>query len=295
MLVRIVAALLGLVGIGGAALALFTLMHSSPAAPPQVVASAPPPTPKVRILTAARVIRAGNLLVGEDVASTEVTPGSEPPGSFPDTVAARAAIRGSMIRRSLAAAEPIVAPNVLNPGDRGFLAAVLATGMRAVTVGVDSVSGTAGLIWPGDRIDIVLTQSIDDKDQPAARRIAGETVLANARVVAVDQQLVQGGQAGQQANNTPPANRTVTLEATPFDAERIAVAARLGKFSLTVRSAADDQQAPGAVPLAEMAAQAAPPVTWSGDVSSALRDRRSPGGRNVRVFRGSKEAEEVHF
>ena len=67
-------------------------------------------------------------------------------------------VAGAMVRRSLAPNEPILAGDVLNPGDRGFLAAVLGTGMRAVTVGVDPVSGTAGLIWPGDHVDVVLTQ-----------------------------------------------------------------------------------------------------------------------------------------
>ena len=48
----------------------------------------------------------------------------------------------------------------MRPGDHGFLAAVLAAGMRAVTVGVDATTGAAGLIWPGDRVDLILTQTI---------------------------------------------------------------------------------------------------------------------------------------
>ena len=110
-----------------------------------------------------------------------------------------------MVRRSLAANEPIIAGDVLNPGDRGFLAAVLGTGMRAVTVGVDPVSGTAGLIWPGDHVDVVLTQSIEEKDQPIDRRVSGETVLTDVRVIAVDQQLVQGGQGAQTNPTRSPA------------------------------------------------------------------------------------------
>ena len=77
--------------------------------------------------------------------------------------------------------------------------------MRAVSVGVDPVSGTAGLIWPGDRVDLVLTQSIEDKDQPSDRRVSGETVLTNLRVIAVDQQLVQGGHGDPTTAGTPPA------------------------------------------------------------------------------------------
>ena len=154
--------------------------------------------------------------VMEDIGATEVPIGQEPPGSYADTIGARSSLRGAMVRRSLAPNEPIVAGDVLNPGDRGFLAAVLGTGMRAVTVGVDPVSGTAGLIWPGDHVDVVLTQSIEEKEQPLDRRVSGETVLTNVRVIAVDQQLVQGGQ-GAQANPTTVANanRTITWKQRP--------------------------------------------------------------------------------
>ena len=203
-------------------------------------------------------------MVAEDITSTEVTFGTQPSGSILDSVAARTALRGAMVRHSIGVNEPILAGDVLNAGDRGFLAAVLGVGMRAVSVGVDSVSGTAGLIWPGDRVDLVLTQQIDDRDQPADHRVSGEAVLTNLRVIAVDQQLVQGGQA------TPTAaasggNRTVTIEASLYDTERIAVASRLGRISLVVRSAADDQQQPGATDTQAASGtgtqQAAAPVT----------------------------------
>jgi pilus assembly protein CpaB len=300
MFLRIMAVLLGLVGISGIGLAF--LLAQKPA-PVQQVAVAPPPAPpppapKPRILAAGRPLRAGNLLVMEDISSVEVPIGQEPLGSYADTISARSALRGAMVRRSLAPNEPIVAGDVLNPGDRGFLAAVLGSGMRAVTVGVDPVSGTAGLIWPGDHVDVVLTQSIEEKDQPIDHRISGETVLTDVRVIAVDQQLVQGGQ-GAQANPTAvaSANRTVTLEATTFDAERIAVASRLGRISLVVRSAADDQPSGGTeVPdTASIPPPAPPAIAWGGDVSPALRDHS--GGKTastIRVNHG-KDLEEVHF
>jgi pilus assembly protein CpaB len=300
MFLRIMAVLLGLVGIAGIGLALMSSQKAPP--PPQIVVAAPaplpPPVQKPHVLVAARALRAGALLVMEDLGAVEVPVGQEPPGSYADTITARTTLRGAMVRRSLAPNEPIVAGDVLNPGDRGFLAAVLGTGMRAVTVGVDPVSGTAGLIWPGDRVDVVLTQSLDEKDQPLDRRVSGETVLTNLRVIAVDQQLVQGGQ-GAQANPTAvaTANRTVTLEATTFDVERVAVASRLGRISLVVRSAADDLPSPGTeVPdTASVPLPAPPAIAWGGDVSPALRDH--PGdktGATIRVNNG-KEAVEVKF
>jgi pilus assembly protein CpaB len=292
------AVLLGLVGISGIGIAF--ILAQKPALEPQVAVApppAPPPAPKPHILGAARALRPGNLLVMEDIVAIDVPPGQEPSGSYADSIGARSSLRGAMIRRSLAASEPIVAGDVLNPGDRGFLAAVLGPGMRAVTVGVDPVSGTAGLIWPGDHVDVVLTQSIEEKEQPIDRRVSGETVLTNVRVIAVDQQLVQGGQ-GAQANPTAvaSANRTVTLEASTFDAERIAVASRLGRLSLVVRSAADDMAPAGtAIPDTASVPPTAPPaIAWGGDVSPALRDHASGKSATIRVNHG-KDLEEVHF
>lgn len=299
MFLRIMAVLLGLVGISGIGIAF--MLAQKPAPEPTVAAAPtplpPPPAPKPHILVAARALRAGNLLVMEDIGATEVPIGQEPQGSYGDTIGARSALRGAMVRRSLAPNEPIVAGDVLNPGDRGFLAAVLGTGMRAVTVGVDPVSGTAGLIWPGDHVDVVLTQSIEEKEQPLDRRVSGETVLTNVQVIAVDQQLVQGGQ-GAQANPTTvaSANRTVTLEATTYDAERVAVASRLGRLSLVVRSAADDVSPEGSeVPdTASVPPPAPPAIAWGGDVSPALRDHSGGKTTTIRVNHG-KDVEEVHF
>ena len=64
--------------------------------------------------------------------------------------------------------------------------------MRAVTVAVDATTGAAGLIWPGDRVDLILTQTIQEATLPLGRRVAAETVLSDVRVIAIDQQLVQG-------------------------------------------------------------------------------------------------------
>ena len=299
MFLRIMAVVLGLVGLSGIGLTL--MLTQKPEPTPQIAVAPPPlppPVPKLHILVAARALRAGNLLLMEDISAIEVAAGQEPVGSYADTITARSALRGAMVRRSLTPNEPIVAGDVLNPGDRGFLAAVLGTGMRAVTVGVDPVSGTAGLIWPGDHVDLVLTQSIEEKEQPIDRRVSGETVLTNLRVIAVDQQLVQGGQ-GAQANPTTVANtnRTVTLEATTFDAERVAVASRLGKISLVVRSAADDQPSSGTeVPdTASVPPPAPAAIAWGGDVSPALRDHASgKTASTIRVNRG-KDVEEIHF
>ena len=254
--------------------------------PAPVAAASPPPVvdPRVVILTAAHPLRAGALLGPDDLAGHEIEqPG---PDMEPDTVAARSAVLGGMVRHNLAAGAPLRADSVLRPRDRGFLAAVLDPGMRAVSIGVDAVSGAAGLIWPGDRVDVVLTQAIDTNGQSAARRVSGETMLTGLRVIAIDQQLMQGT-VGNEA--TERAVRTVTLEVTPAQAERVAVGARVGRLSLTVHASRADGP--------EAGAQATTPrsqgVTWASDVSSAIPDART--SEPLRVYNGPVQAEEVHF
>jgi pilus assembly protein CpaB len=193
---------------------------------------------------------------------------------------ARVALRGAMVRESLDAGRPFTAAQLLRPGDRGFLAAVLAPGMRAVSVAVDAVSGTAGLIWPGDRVDVILTQAIEDAAQPMGRRIVGERVVRDVRVIAVDQELIQGGQQSQPSGGIANNNRVLTLEVAENTAERVAVATRLGRLVAVVRSA-----------VAASAPEPAPGGTvWAGDVSRALRPSSvaRPAGE-MRVFRGGAE------
>ena len=182
---------------------------------------------KVAILVAARPLRVGILLKPDDLAADQRSPRDIPPGAKMDTPAARTELFGAMVRRNLATGDVVLSADALNPGDRGFLAAVLGPGMRAVTVGVDAVSGLAGLIWPGDRVDLILTQSQDGTEVAPAHRVSGETVLHDVRVIAIDRQLMQGATSESPESQ---AVRTVTLEVAPSDAERIAVATRLGRL-----------------------------------------------------------------
>ncbi|WP_419898752.1 Flp pilus assembly protein CpaB [Roseomonas sp. USHLN139] len=283
-------ALLGLI----AALALACLgglawlaLRPEPAAPPILVeAPAAPPPVLAAVIAAGRPLRAGALLGPDDLSRLELPAASLPAGARPDTPAERAELIGAMLRQSMAAGQPLRAgEDVIRPGDRGFLAAVLAPGMRAVSIGVDAVTGTAGLIWPGDRVDLLLSQALDAQSLPATRRVAGETVLADLRVVAIDQRLVQGAVSLDNAAGVERGNRTVTLEVTPAQAERVAVAGRLGRLALTVRAALPEP--PGAAPRL--------PLTWSGDVSAALQDPGNQTGPMLRLFQGPAKTEEIRF
>src|SRR4051794_19994805 len=153
------AILLGLTGLGMVAWIGLRL----PAKPPVEVVAVHAPPPAARILVAAHPLRAGNLLKYDDIQMREMVASEVPAGAHADTPPARADLVGSMVRRGLQPNEILLPADMLRPGDHGFLASVLQPGMRATTVGVDAVSGTAGLIWPGDHVDVILTQVTDDR------------------------------------------------------------------------------------------------------------------------------------
>ncbi len=121
---------------------------------------------------------------------------------------------------SIPAGQPVTQGALVKPGDRGFLAAALGAGMRAVTVPVSTQSAVAGFVFPGDRIDLILTQSVSGGgDGPALK--ASETVLRNLRVLATDQKTDK--QTDDKGNTIVNTYSTVTVEATPKIAEKIAV------------------------------------------------------------------------
>jgi pilus assembly protein CpaB len=238
----------------------------------------------VNVLVAANAVRAGNLLKPEDLKEKTMTSAEAGEDSSLDTPDDRHALAGAMVRISLEAGDIVRMKDVMRPGDHGFLAAVLGPGMRAVSVGVDAITGTAGLIWPGDRVDLILTQAIGDATVPIRHRVAAETVLRDVRVIAIDQQLMQGIAPDDKQGKA----LTVTMEVTSAQAQEVAVATRLGRLSLAVRSA---DHAPTTAP-----ADASRKITWSSDVSPALGTNVAQGEHSeLHVFRGAAEGKEVQF
>lgn len=146
-------------------------------------------------------------------------------------------VLGTVVRNPITAGQPITQGVLVKPGDRGFLAAALGPGMRAVTVPVSTQSSVAGFIFPGDRIDLLLTQTVaGGGDGPPLK--AAETIMRNLRVLATDQRTSQ--EKDEAGNTVVRAFSTVTIEATPKIAEQIAVAQTLGSISLSLRSIADN-------------------------------------------------------
>ena len=145
-------------------------------------------------------------------------------------------LQGTVVRYAIAAGQPVTRGSLVGPQDRGFLAAALGPGMRAVTVPVNTSTGVAGFIFPGDHVDMVLTQQVAGGGEGPALKVS-ETIVRNVRVLATDQRFTDKDADGKTLVRT---FSNVTLEVTPRIAEKIAVAQSIGQLSLSLRSIADN-------------------------------------------------------
>jgi pilus assembly protein CpaB len=267
-------------------LGILGLQLMQPAGQPQQVVrvEAPPavaPAPRVRMMVAARPLSIGTLLKDDDLREMEVSGDAVPEGAFVGGGESLAELRGALLRRFVDPNTPIIRTDVLRPRDRGFLAAVLRPGTRAISIGVDVVTGASGLIWPGDEVDLILTQNLQTGSQESpGRRVVGETILSAVRVIAVDQQI---SHSGTDATAGRVVARTVTLEVTPEQAERVAVAMQLGRISLVVRSIEGVPEASGPRPS----------LVFGSDVSSALTGPQAPApaAPRMRIIQGGSQQE----
>lgn len=221
------------------------------AAAPQAVAAKPVETgPKV--LVATRALPVGTIITAEslryqpwpkelieDVYFIETAPGAAPvapaKGPVPETTSPEELV-GTVVRNSITAGQPITKGSLVKPGDRGFLAAALSPGMRAVTFPVSALTGVAGFVFPGDRVDLVLTQNVAGPGGPPLK--VSETIMRNLRVLATDQRSTNV--ADKDGRTIVRKFKLVTIEATPSIAERITVAQSIGTLSLALRSLADN-------------------------------------------------------
>jgi pilus assembly protein CpaB len=203
------------------------------------------PTPAKSVLVARSGLQRGQILKPDDLIwqiwpegaldKNYVLLGTRTPESF----------AGSVARNPVSGGEPITEAKIIAPGNRGFLAAVLRPGMRAISVPVTITSGISGFIFPGDQVDLMITHQVPAKAGGSYEHKAAETVLHDVRVIAIDQRLeTKAGEA--------LVAHTATLEVTPKQTEIIALAGEIGKLSLSLRSLVSaSAEAPAAVqPLA---------------------------------------------
>ncbi len=207
------------------------------AAAPQAAAAAPVEPEGPKVLVAKRALPIGTIITA-DAVSYQLWPKEMVQDAyFLDGEADMEKLLGTVVRHSITAGEPVTQGSLVAPGDRGFLAAALGPGMRAVTVPVSTKTGVAGFVFPGDYVDMMLTQTVSGDDGPELKTT--ETILRALRVLATDQST--------ETETTPEGKtvvhefRTITLEVTPRIAEKIQVAETIGTLSLALRSIADNQ------------------------------------------------------
>ena len=206
---------------------------------PKSPVATPPPVKQPatrRVLAAARELPVGTLLKEEDLTELEVKTEDVRRGHVvAGNGAATDSLRGYAVREALAAGVPLTLPSVVGPGQRGFLAAVLKPGTRAVTIQLGAGTRHAGLIDPGDRVDVILTAKLRLAD--GVQSVFTRTILEDVRVVAVDRQVgisAEAVEGGKQVKRTKIV--TATLEVSPAQADRLALGEHEGKLSLAVRS-----------------------------------------------------------
>ena len=209
-------------------------MFAGAAAPQAQAAPVVPTGPKV--LVAQRALPAGTIITAESIGFQSWPAEMVADAYFLEGESDISKLLGTVVRHPITAGEPVTQGSLVSPGDRGFLAAALSPGMRAITVPVSAQTGVAGFVFPGDRVDIMLTQEVTGVEGQPLK--ASETIMRNLRVLATDQSTSQETENGKTVVRE---SRTVTLEVTPKMAEKIAVAETIGQLSLSLRSLADNQ------------------------------------------------------
>jgi pilus assembly protein CpaB len=214
----------------------------------------PPAEPVVQLQTVDVLVAKSDIGLGQSVTSDDLQwqtwPAATASNNFirrnerPDAVTQ---IAGSIARAPFIAGEPIREPKLVRANGSGFMAAILPTGMRAVSTEISPETGAGGFILPNDRVDVILSKRDKNPDRPGAPDVVNsEIVLSNIRVLAIDQAPKE--KDGQNA----VVGKTVTLELKPEQAETLVRARQSGTLSLALRSIADvnavdnksDDQAP---------------------------------------------------
>jgi pilus assembly protein CpaB len=213
--------LLGLSLVFGA-LALWALKSISG---PPAVAAATSAIPRTTVVTASKPIGLGEPLTADVLRAQPWPEGAAPPGAF-RTVAELTAGGPRYALAPIVANEVILPRRISGAGGRVTLAAAIRAGMRASTIRVDDVMGVAGFVLPGDFVDVIVTRR--GGDQTSAMR--SDVLVEAVRVLAVDQ-------IANEMKNDPVVAKAATIEVTPGQAQKLALAGQVGSLSLALRSA----------------------------------------------------------
>ncbi|MER9192908.1 Flp pilus assembly protein CpaB [Mesorhizobium australicum] len=185
--------------------------------------------PRDTVVVAAVPLKFGDTLTEDKLREIAWPAGAVPTGAFKTT---KEMLAGEGIKQALQAIgtnEPVLATKITGPGQRATLSAVLGEGMKAVSIRVNDVLGVAGFVFPGDRVDVLLTRTTRGDD--GADKSFVDVLLQSMKVLAVDQ-------VADVSKDSPTVVKSVTLEASTKDAQKLTLAAGAGQLSLALRQAA---------------------------------------------------------
>jgi len=284
--------LAAIVGIGMVLLARSLL--APPKKPASIASEAKPAIPITKVLVANKDAPAGHFLSAGEV-EWRSWPGDSPTdGLLVQGSASEKDYVGAVVREGIQAGEPILRARITKPNEGGFLAAVLSPGMRAMTIKISPTSGIAGLIFPNDRVDVILAQRLSGgaaEDETSGggntERRVSETVLEGVRVLALDQRVDDLQKEAKVAE-------LATLEVSGKQAEKLALISQMGTLSLVLRSVASDISA-DSVAAAATGGIPALPMTTDSEVSKALvpLPGEALNGHVVQIIRGSETSRVV--
>jgi pilus assembly protein CpaB len=189
----------------------------------------------VRVLVAKKSLAYGAQVTAESLQWVEWPKQAVPAGAFTsiEGLFGKNKNEKRIVLRGIEAGEPILDARITKFGESPRVAMNLGEGMRAVSIRIDDVSGVSGFVAPGDRVDILLTRTIENN-------LVSSVILQEIAVIAVDQQ-------SSSETSGPRLGRTVTFEVNTNQAQRLALAQQVGRLSLTLRGfgeATDEKMAP---------------------------------------------------
>jgi len=201
----------------------------------------PPAAPVAQLQTVDVLVAKSDIGLGQAVTPADVQWQSWPAATASNSFIRRTErpdatkdVAGSIARSPFLAGEPIREPKLVKPNGSGFMAAILPTGMRAISTEISPETGAGGFILPNDRVDVILSKREKNPDRSGATDIVtSEIILTNIRVLAIDQAPKE--KDGQNA----VVGKTVTLELKPDQAETLARARQTGTLQLALRSITD--------------------------------------------------------
>lgn len=228
------AQLIGIMIAGGAGLLAFILMRSIVSGPsePTMVAV---PVNATEVLVARKDISLGELTKATDF-RWQTWPADAVTPSFiskKDGEAGLRAVTGAIARAPIMAGEPVTRHKLIKAGEGGVLAAILPSGMRAISTRIKEETAAGRLILPNDHVDVILTRRL--RGASGKEQHVSDTLFRNVRVLAIGQQIET-----KEGRKSPEGGaNTATLELTPNQAEVLARANSMGEISLALRSVAD--------------------------------------------------------